>query len=142
MLGSHVSRKILSTPLAKFRQLFGTLLSRFKYIQSKDFVNTLGEISSESSLLPNLSLSPNSPTVWDPSGQVKIFTQMICKHPWQNFARLFSLPNFTNFAKIVKIVMKISSNLPISPLPAFLDISTSSQSFFLLQKQNACTFRL
>ena len=44
-----------------------------------------------------------------------------------NFARLASfawnLHKFTNCAKFVKIVNKISLNLPTSPLPAFLDIS-------------------
>ena len=72
-------------------------------------------------------LSPNSSTFWGPSSEVILFTRITLSKTLAKFCqnRHFH-PNFhkfTNFAKSVKIVNKISSNLPLSLLPAFLDIS-------------------
>ena len=62
-------------------------------IQSKDFLNTLGEISPESPFSP---FSPNSPTLWALSGQDDIFSQL------KDFVATFA--KFAPFAKNANIL--------------------------------------
>ena len=75
-------------------------------IQSKDFLNTLGEISPESPFSP---FSPNSPTLWALSGEDNIFSQ---------------LKDFVLTLSEISSESLLLQNLPLSPkTPTFCDPS-------------------
>ena len=59
-------------------------------IQLKNFPNILGQISPESLF------SPNSPTFWDPSRQVNLFSLKIRQTLKKNFARIAIFAKFAN----------------------------------------------
>jgi len=85
-------------------------------IQLYNFVNKLGEISSDSSL------SPNSSTFWGPSSQVISILNRFGEIS-SNLSLLTKFHRLTNFVKSVDIVNKILSNLLYSLLHAVLGIS-------------------
>ena len=89
-------------------------------IQLKNFPNILGQISPESLF------SPNSPTFWDPSRQVNLFSLKIRQTLKRNFARIAIFAEFAIFAKFANFFwdpsrqpsifcLKISS----TPFPKF-----------------------